>query len=160
MPQEIRVVRGRIRDAKAEDGKIVRCMVLGLNDEEIENVELFSSHGQTSVPDDDSECIAIQFGHRTIVISGADRRIAPELAAGDVAVHTDKDQYVILKKAGGIELRTAGNVTVYAAQVRLGENDLPAVPLVPVQDGVVTPKCVCAFAGMHVQGSATVLAKN
>jgi phage gp45-like len=134
----------------------------GVDSEEIENVELFAHHGMSSVPDDDSECVAIQFGHRTVVVAGVDRRIAPALEKGDVAVHTDLNQYVILKAAGGIEIRTSGNVTVFANQIRLGEGDVTqgGVPLVPGINGVVTPQCACAYAGMHVQGSASVLARN
>ncbi|MFA5751124.1 MAG: phage baseplate assembly protein [Candidatus Paceibacterota bacterium] len=151
----VRIVRGTITDATASPGKLIRCSVMGIEDEEIDDVELFGDHGSSAVPDDDSECIAVQFGHRTIVIAGADRRIAPSMSKGDVAIHTDANQYIIIKKTGGIDIRTSGVVTVYAAQIKLGDDTL-----LPVVNGVVTPECACSYAGKHVQGSATVMAKG
>jgi phage gp45-like len=155
MKSGVRLIRGRISGAKASSGKNIRGNVSGLSDEKVEDVEIMAGYGFSSVPKDGAECIAVQFGHRTVVVSGADRRIAPDMENGDVAIHTDKEQYVILKDSGGIEIRTSGNVTVYAALIRLGGNTL-----LPGVNGVVTPQCTCAYAGLHVQGSATVMAKG
>ena len=69
----------------------------GNADEEIDDVELMHGYGFSSVPKDVAEAIAVQFGHRTIVISGADRRIVPDMQTGDVCVHSSDGQYVILK---------------------------------------------------------------
>lgn len=151
----IRLVRGRISAAVASLGAIVRGDVNGNADEKIEDVEMFGGYGFTSVPKDDAECIAVQFGHRTIVISGADRRIVPDMENGDVCVHSSLGQYIIFKNSGGIDIRTAQNVTVYAAQIRLGDN-----LLAPNINGVVVPSCVCSYAGQHLQGSSTVMAKG
>lgn len=154
--RDVRIIRGRIKDADAEVGKVIRCSVLGFEDEQIDNVELFGDHGSSAVPSDDSECIAVQFGHRTIVIAGVDRRIAPAMASGDVAIHSDQDQYVILKKSGGIDIRTSGTVTVYAGTIKLGDNTLT-----PAAHGIVTRSSVCSFTGApHPDGSSTVMAKG
>jgi len=105
----MRFIRGRIKDAIASAGKIIRATVLGLgtdeNIEEIENTEVFSMDGFTSCPEDDSECIAIQSGHRTIVIAGTDRTTIPALSTGDKAMHAAADQYVIIRKNGDIEIK-------------------------------------------------------
>jgi phage gp45-like len=151
----LRIVRGKIMSAVAAIGKLVRVKIAGLHDEEIEDVEVMSNYGFSSVPKADAECIAVQFGHRTIVISGADRRIVPDMQDGDVCVHSALGQYVILKDSGGIDIRTAQNVTVYASQIRLGDN-----ALLPNTNGVVVPSCVCSYAGQHLQGSSTVMAKG
>lgn len=151
----MRILRGRVKNAELTAAGQVRCMVLGLEDEEIEDVELFNDHGSTALPDDDSECIAIQFGHRTIVVAGADRRIAPAMQPGDVAIHNDSNQYVIIKKSGGIDIRTSQNVTVYANQIRLGDNTL-----LPTPHGIVTCQAACSYAGLHAQGSLNVMAKG
>lgn len=151
----LRMIRGRMSDAVAVIGKIVRGTVEGNADESIDDVEVMSGYGFSSVPKDGAECVALQFGHHTIVISGADRRIVPDMEKGDVCIHSDQGQYVILKSSGGIDIRTAQNVTVYAAQIRLGDN-----LLAPNINGVVVPSCVCTYAGQHLQGSSTVMAKG
>lgn len=160
----MRFIRGTIKDAVASLQKLIRCTVLGLSDEQIDAAELFSLYGITSVPVDGSECLAVQFGHRTIVFAGTDRRIAKSMNTGDVAVHTSLDQYIYLKATGlgGIEIRTGGNVTVFATQIKLGEGEVTSggIPLVVGMDGVVTPKCACSYSGMHTQGSMSVLARN
>lgn len=155
MKSIVRIIRGRIKSAAVTAGKIVRASVLGLTDEQVDQVELMFGHGFSAVPPDDSECIAVQFGHRTIVISGADRRIVPDMETGDVCVHSSAGQYIILKNSGGIDIRTEQNVTVYAAQVRLGDNTL-----LPNVNGVVVPSCMCSYAGSHLQGSTTVMARG
>lgn len=156
----MRVIRGILTDAEMVTGSIVRCTVAGVTGETIEDAEMIQEFGHSSLPEDGTECIAIQSGHRTFVIAGVDRASYPEMNSGDIAVHTDPDQYMIVKKSGGIDIRTSGTVTVYAQTVRLCEGDLPTPPLIPVTDGVVTPQCVCSYSGMHAQGSASVLAKT
>jgi phage gp45-like len=160
----MRIIRGTIKDAIASLQKLIRCTVLGLSDEQIDQAELFNLYGISSVPVDGAECLAVQFGHRTIVFAGADRNIAKSMDKGDVALNTSMDQFIILKSQGlgGIEIRTGGNVTVFATQIKLGEGDVTqgGIPLVSVIDGVVTPKCACSYMGMHTQGSASVLARN
>jgi len=124
----IRVIRGTTSGAAAAAGKIIRCNIAGFADEEIESVEVFCGHGISSVPDDDTECIALQWGHRTIIISTVDRRIAPAMAKGSVAIHTAQDQYVMIKKSGAIEIKTSGTVTVAAGTIKLGgESGLQAL---------------------------------
>ena len=117
---KLRIIRGIIADAVAGADRIVRCSVLGVEDEQIDDVEVFGAYGIDTVPPDGAECIAVQFGHRTVVVAIADRSIAPGGSTGEVIIHNSKDDHITLASNGDIEITSTGTVTIDASSIRLG----------------------------------------
>lgn len=116
----IRLIRGTILGAVAGADDIVRCRVAGLEGEEIDDVDILGAYGFDGVPVDGTECIALQTEVGTVVIAMANETIAPGGSAGDVVIHTSKEQYITVKASGGVDIKTAGAVTIDAPTINLG----------------------------------------
>ncbi|WP_182466804.1 phage baseplate assembly protein V [Sphingomonas gilva] len=91
-----------------------------LADETQDGVEHFQAYGFTSVPHPEAEALVAFVGgtrsHAIIVASGDRRYRLRGLATGDVAIHDDQDQYVLLGR-GGIAISTGKTLTIDAQAV-------------------------------------------
>lgn len=78
---------------------------------EVENRQLMQQFGFVSVPKNGSRVLFLQFGNVTIGVAsdGPDR---PEVKEGEVAVYVDKDNYILLKQNGSIEIKAPKGVDI------------------------------------------------
>lgn len=106
-----------ILSAAADDSKKMQSLQISLlSDETKDDVERFQNYGFTSVPFEGAEaCTVFVGGDRDhgIVIAVDDRRYRLKgLEAGEVAMYTDQDDKIVLKRDGTIEVVSSTEVKV------------------------------------------------
>ena len=78
---------------------------------EVENRQLMQQFGFVSVPKKGSRVLFLQFGNVTIGVA-SDGPERPEVKEGEVAVYVDKDNYILLKQNGSIEIKAPKGVDI------------------------------------------------
>jgi phage baseplate assembly protein V len=105
--------RGIVKLIKASQGTQT-VQVVGLNGENITDVERMEEYGFTSFPEEDSEAVmAFLNGNRDegVVLCINDRRYRPkDLSKGDVVVYSKSGSKIMLKSNGNIEVESTGDI--------------------------------------------------
>lgn len=78
---------------------------------DVENRQLMQQFGFASVPKKGSRILFLQFGNVTIGVA-SDGPERPEVKEGEVAVYVDKDNYILLKQNGSIEIKAPKGVDI------------------------------------------------
>lgn len=78
---------------------------------DVENRQLMQQFGFASVPKQGSRILFLQFGNVTIGVA-SDGPERPEVKEGEVAVYVDKDNYILLKQNGSIEIKAPKGVDI------------------------------------------------
>lgn len=78
---------------------------------EVDNRQLMQQFGFVSVPQKGSRVLFLQFGNVTIGVA-SDGPERPEVKEGEVAVYVDKDNYILLKQNGSIEIKAPKGVDI------------------------------------------------
>lgn len=105
------VLRGIVQSVTYTVGKIARATVKISDDRTMSDVEIFLQDGLDTLRAA-GECILIKHGPEWILIASADRRENVAVSAGDKVMYTGTGQYVLLKANGGVEIKTAGTLTI------------------------------------------------
>ena len=119
------IVIRRVIISEVREGEIKRFDADGLPGEQFLDYEFFQQSGFTSKPRANSEGILFKSGGIVYLLASDDRDNRLALTDdGDVAIHTDKNNYVLIKAAGDIEVTSTTKVTVNAPAVELGNGTL------------------------------------
>ncbi len=106
---------GRIT-ASSDDGPTQRHQVALGPDDTRDGLRLLSGYGFTAVPQPGAEALVVFLGgNRTdgIIIATGDRRYRlRSLAPGEVAMHTDEGDSIVMKRGGTIEVNASTKVQV------------------------------------------------
>lgn len=148
------VVRGTVALANAAS-KMQGLQVALLKDDVPLTLEHFEPYGFTSKPKPGAEVVTLFLdGDRShgIVIVCADRRFRlTGLEDGEVAIHDDKNQAVVLKADG---------IHVYSEHTRV-HGDMTVDGLLTVTNGIATPGGGVTVTGnINVTGDATIGGKS
>jgi phage gp45-like len=111
-----------INSVLSSAGKMIKATITGPAGQIIESMCIYGQYGFSSRPKANAEAVVLNAGSRPIIIATQDRRYAIELSDGDVAMHTSTGQYIKLKSAGGIEIKSGSPVTVIADHINLGDS--------------------------------------
>ena len=134
----------------------------------------FRSAGDDSspLPGDYSVALRVPGTNKYVVVGHIDPDNPPESEPGEKKIYSrgatgEIAAFIQLKKDGSVLVSNGlqngtieidaltGSIVASSPFIRLGNGEL-----VPVVDGVVTPKCTCTYMGLHLQGSATVMATS
>jgi len=91
-------------------GKLRRVNAFA-NGIDVENRQLMQQFGFVSVPKQGSRILFLQFGNVTIGVA-SDGSERPDVKEGEVAVYVDKDNYILLKQNGSIEIKAPKGVDI------------------------------------------------
>lgn len=105
------VLRGIVKSVTHSAGKLSVATVSGFGDQELEDVEVFLQDGMGTLRAG-TECVLIKIGPDWLLIASADRSENIAIANGDKVIYTADGQYIKLKRAGGIEIKSTGAVTI------------------------------------------------
>ncbi len=118
MPSLRLMVSRAIIKLVTDAAKLQKVQIAMLADEERGDVERFQNYGFTSVPHPEAEAIALSVGgsrSHMVVIAVDDRRYRlTGLADGEVAIYTDEDDKIVIKRGGTIEVTAATRLIVDA----------------------------------------------
>jgi len=107
-----RAVLMAIDDSK----KIQEAQISALAGEDLAGVQRFQEFGFTSNPPAGTEAVIVSLGgsrNNCVVIATDNRNVRMKnLASGETAIYTDDGTYIILKKAGEVEIKSAVKLTV------------------------------------------------
>ena len=149
----VSMLRGTVKSALARVGQGLSVTFYGRPGEQVDDKKYYQQYGLQSCPRDGSEVIALRQGNRIYIVAGDDVKYRVELDKGDVVLYSDTNNYIKMKKNGGIEVTANNEVVVNALSIKLGG------ALLTDLDGVVTKSCQCNFFGpAHPVGSTKVKA--
>jgi len=99
-----------------DDEKIQQVQLQALAGESLDKVQRFQEFGFTSVPPVGTEAVILSLGgsrNNSIVIATENRNVRMKnLQSGETAIYTDDGTYIVLKKAGQVEVKAATLLTV------------------------------------------------
>ena len=78
---------------------------------DVENRQLMQQFGFVSVPKQGSRILFLQFGNVTIGVA-SDCSERPDVKEGEVAIYRDKENYILLRENGAIEIKAPKGVDI------------------------------------------------
>ena len=78
---------------------------------DVENRQLMQQFGFASVPKKGSRILFLQFGNVTIGVA-SDGSERPDVKEGEVAIYRDKENYILLRENGSIEIKAPKGVDI------------------------------------------------
>lgn len=129
LQRRVMLVVGRaVLQAAAAGG--TRLQVTLLADETRDDVDRLQDYGLASAPVAGAEAVVLSVGgcrDHPVAVVVSDGRGRPDLAGGEVALHTTRgDQWVLLKADGSIVLHSATKVVAHAPLVEVPNGDVVA----------------------------------
>lgn len=116
------VLRGVIRNA-IDSGDLQVVQIGALADETHDDIERFQEYGFSSVPLDGAEAVMVCVAGRrdgAMVIAVDDRRYRLKgLTKGEVAIYTDQNDRIVIKRDGTIEVHASTKVEITAPSVTM-----------------------------------------
>lgn len=117
MKDRLFLVVGRAVISAVNDAQnIQETQLKGLSGEALDRVQRFQHFGFSSNPPAGSEAIIVSLGgnrENSVVIATENRNVRfKNLASGETAIYTDDGTYIVLKKAGQVEVKAATKLTV------------------------------------------------
>lgn len=152
------MIRGIVQSVV--EGVIKRFTATGRADETITDRELFQQYGYTSRPLAGAELIVIREGNAFIAVASDDRRYRIAVENGEVALYTDEEDAIHLKRGRVIEITGGEQVIVNTkiATVTATTNTTVTSPLVTVvaSDKIVLDTPLAEITGdLAVAGGIT-----
>ncbi len=112
--------RGIVKNAAAEQGKLLRLDLEGAGGAVLQNKRSFGNYGFQSRPTEDSEVVYLRTGNSIYVIASDNIAIRMELKDGDVVMNSDLKNFIKVKGKGGIEVDSDTEVIVNCNKIKLG----------------------------------------
>jgi len=154
-----------------DDEKIQQVQLQALAGESLDKVQRFQEFGFTSVPPVGTEAVILSLGgsrNNSIVIATENRNVRMKnLQSGETAIYTDDGTYIVLKKAGQVEVKAAtlltvdvpntlikGNVTIEEKLVVEGQTELENTLL--VKENVTMEKDLAITLNQTIGGNLAV----
>lgn len=144
-------------------GSILLAQIRGLAGETIDKVPYLQHFGFTSNPPDGTQAIVVNIGanrDNVVIIATEKGEVRVKgLAKGEMAVYTDDGTYMVLKKDGQVEIKTATKVKIdvpdaeFTGNVKVKGNI--EIDGTSKQTGAVTMEATLSVTGDVTIGGAT-----
>ncbi len=123
-PKFLKTIIRRVVITALTEGNIRTVSATGLAGEEFNEREFQQQYGFASSPKANAEGVMAGVGNVFYLLASDDRRYRITLVNGEVALYTDEDDKIHLKRGNIIEITAATKVIVNAPAVELGDGTL------------------------------------